>query len=105
VHDWFLSGVLFRHTVWCIALAGSQIKINLVRASGESRPDRNDEEVRPRLQQGFWILAARDLANKRSLIRLEFFPALREQFPFPVLREMPPYLLIYVRKSRASAHF
>ena len=26
----------------------------------------------PRLQQGFWILATRNLTNKRSLIRLEF---------------------------------
>ena len=64
--------VLFRHTFWRIALTGSQITIKLVRTSGEGKPDRNDEEVMPRLQQGFWILAARNLTNKCSLIRLEF---------------------------------
>ena len=32
------------------------------------------------------------------------FPALREEFPVPVFRELAPYLLIYMRKSRVWAH-
>ncbi len=32
------------------------------------------------------------------------FLALREKFPVPAFREMPPYLLIYVRKVGAWAH-
>ena len=33
------------------------------------------------------------------------FPALREEFPVPVFRELAPYLLIYMRKSRAWTRF
>ena len=47
-------------------------------------------------------------SQKRStffLIRPELSPARREEFPVPVFREMAPYPLIYLQKSRNSAHF
>jgi hypothetical protein len=60
---------------------------------------------KPCLREWPRVFPNRSSANKRSLVRLELFPFPRENFPVPVFREIAPYLLIYMRKSRVWAHF